>query len=567
MPPARTLPYPVRKSRRLLIAAFIAVVTISLLALLKKQLAPAARPGELSVLIVVDQLTPDDLAALWPAFGPGGFKRLAAEGAQFTAARQDHAITLTCPGHAALLTGGYGALNGIVGNDWFDRAGRATGRCGGAGQPSCSVLCTDSPQTHRLAQGGMLRVDTIADAYLRAPEGGRALFISLKARSALIAARDGRTLPVWFAANKFITLSPETPSATAVSSRALPVITLTGADGDWLPLANDAPPAAADADAAPWERPPAGWTKSFPHHIPALNSPAFGVLFSESPFAATAETALALALIKRERYGLRGGRDFVLLSYSGYDLLAHDYGHHSREARDFLLRLDRELAALLSALQAQASPGKLRVILSSDHGAAEIPERRAARLGGGARAGRLNEADLVTVAENSLIAAFGPAPAGMKDAKYVDAFRPPHLYLNTPLLGARLSPAMEIAQAALLRLDHVAAVLTGDGVCALDDARAKLFCRDDDGERSGHLLVVPQENYFFGESATTHGTPWDYDRRVPLFIWPARAGEAKGDIAAPVSAACAAGTFARDAKISWPAPRAADCFSAAALAK
>ena len=55
-----------------------------------------------------------------PFFGRSGFNLFLQRGASFAEARYEHATTSTCPGHAVILTGSYGTVNGIIGNDWYD---------------------------------------------------------------------------------------------------------------------------------------------------------------------------------------------------------------------------------------------------------------------------------------------------------------------------------------------------------------------------------------------------------------------------------------------------------------
>ena len=105
VPSPRRLP-PV--SALALLAAFAAV-------------APAAEPPRLAVVIVIDQFRGDYLARFGPHFGEGGFRRLLANGVNFTNCHYRHAITLTAPGHATVLTGTTPDAHGVTANDWLDR--------------------------------------------------------------------------------------------------------------------------------------------------------------------------------------------------------------------------------------------------------------------------------------------------------------------------------------------------------------------------------------------------------------------------------------------------------------
>ena len=75
----------------------------------------------LVVGIVIDQFRYDYLARFEDLFGEGGFRRLLRDGAVFTKANYSYSPTVTAAGHATFMTGSIPALDGIVGNEWFDR--------------------------------------------------------------------------------------------------------------------------------------------------------------------------------------------------------------------------------------------------------------------------------------------------------------------------------------------------------------------------------------------------------------------------------------------------------------
>src|SRR5262245_48802843 len=75
----------------------------------------------LVVEIVIDQFPFEYLVRFQSQFGEGGFKRLMNDGAVFTNANYIHTPTYTACGHATFMTGATPAMNGIVGNEWYDR--------------------------------------------------------------------------------------------------------------------------------------------------------------------------------------------------------------------------------------------------------------------------------------------------------------------------------------------------------------------------------------------------------------------------------------------------------------
>ena len=80
-------------------------------------------------MIVIDQFRGDYLARFGPHFSEGGFRRLLANGVNFTNCHYRHAITLTAPGHATVLTGTTPDVHGITANDWLDRGTWETRNC------------------------------------------------------------------------------------------------------------------------------------------------------------------------------------------------------------------------------------------------------------------------------------------------------------------------------------------------------------------------------------------------------------------------------------------------------
>jgi hypothetical protein len=83
---------------------------------------PVRLPVRLVVGIVIDQFRYDYLTRFQDQFGEGGFKRLLDGGAVFTNANYIHTPTYTACGHATFMSGATPSMNGIIGNEWYDRA-------------------------------------------------------------------------------------------------------------------------------------------------------------------------------------------------------------------------------------------------------------------------------------------------------------------------------------------------------------------------------------------------------------------------------------------------------------
>src|SRR5258708_13631130 len=95
-------------------------VLILVFACLVQAAIAAGNSPKLVVVIVVDGLPQDQVLKYRDQYGPGGFSLLLQKGAWFGNAHHAHAVTLTAPGHTAVLTGAYPYQSGIIANEWID---------------------------------------------------------------------------------------------------------------------------------------------------------------------------------------------------------------------------------------------------------------------------------------------------------------------------------------------------------------------------------------------------------------------------------------------------------------
>ena len=91
-----------------------------IIALLLAVAAQAAPKPKLVVAIIVDQFRYDYMTRFDGDYHEG-LRKLHDSGAFFTDGHEAHFPTVTAVGHAAFLTGSIPAIDGIVGNEWFDR--------------------------------------------------------------------------------------------------------------------------------------------------------------------------------------------------------------------------------------------------------------------------------------------------------------------------------------------------------------------------------------------------------------------------------------------------------------
>jgi arylsulfatase A-like enzyme len=195
------------------------------------------------------------------------------------------------------------------------------------------------------------------------------------------------------------------------------------------------------------------------------------------------------------------------------------------------LRLDAALGVFLDKLS--TIPGGVIVTLTADHGGSDFPERTSVE--GYPAAGRVDRA-LMPRVNDALKARFNltadPLQVGGSGLMVADA---EHRSLPDPLRTQVAEAAVELLRA----LPDVAFAETRDRLLAepLPDSRQPEMMSLRErmrlstvAERSPDIQFAFAQNVTaggrVGSTLAGHGTPWEYDRRVPiLFWWPGATGE------------------------------------------
>jgi arylsulfatase A-like enzyme len=503
---------------RLLLATSMAaaMVVVSGCSTTKPQAEPTARktspaPGppsqatvapRLVVLIVIDQLGSWVLDQQLPLLPSGSAIRRAYEDGASHIAEFPYASTQTAPGHASLTTGVSPAVHGIVANAVYfpERGWRKTvddGKHAVLGNPDRFVSPTQ------------LRAETVGDV-LHRESGGKARIvgISIKGRSAVLPVGKKADIAVFYDA----VARAMTTSTYYAPKRRLP---------DWLrdfrranpvePLLQTWEPADPTAlekylgpDASPGEMYP-----TFPHD--PRNAPDPWYAFAGTPESSEYLMAAAYAVVKAEQMGIDDVPDFLVLGVSGTDIVGHVWGARSWEYADNLRRMDRALTHFVRLLETR---GPVAFVLTADHGVAELPERARAE---GRAGGRLSGAALTSTAEQAADAALG-------EGDWIAGYVPP-LFTYTDTGKARHKDLTRALRKAMPGIEGVKAVYDARNPAKLRSSNSKLqrlvgASLPDDPP--GDLYLVTEPGWFDAlseEGGTNHGTPWDYDRRVPVLMW------------------------------------------------
>lgn len=489
----------------------------------KPQPTRLARP-KLVVLCSIDQLASWVFEDARQHFAQdGGFRRLLDEGVWFSECAFQHACTETGPGHATIGTGAPAVRHGIVKNEWYDRDTKAKAYC--AGDPKGSPL--DAFPEGKGRGPARLLVPTIGDLLDQADARAKVVAVAHKDRSAILMAGARADAVVWFenATGRFVTnarwgaLPP--PWLLDFNAQDLPKQWF---GWKWERFAPD-PAYAGLVDDRPFEAPHLTTkSRTLPAEVRgggAVPGVAFHTESYVSPLGNELVLECAVAALRGEQLGKDEHADLFCVAFSALDTVGHYFGPDSVEARDVLLRIDRQLATLLDALDREVGVGAYAFVLTADHGVGLPPESALAQGLGGGRS--LIHTQCKAAAEQALRAEFGGdaaspyvAHAGeyslVLDRARVDAMR-----------GDRTSEqafarACEVAAAACAKAKGVRrgyARHEVDGRVADEDPTIAALANAAH-ERAGDVLIVVEPYWLEPSLPASHGTPHDYDRRVPL---------------------------------------------------
>lgn len=493
----------------------------------------AVRPrANVLVTIVVDQMAAWIASERWPLLPQeGGFARLRREGTWVKELRYAHAATDTAPGHASLYTGVVPRGSGIFGNEVIDA--KSEDRVSILRDTSTKLVTKDGPIEATGSSSAALLAPVVADAFRNTHPDALILSISLKDRGAIAGAGTRPTAAIWYDRSEGGRFVTSTAFANALPSwvpRESPVksdATWTLLDEAWVKSH------AATPDTQAGEGDLGGMGTTFPHSLKGLEAPSNA--FRATPFADDALLAMGLAALDAEHAAEHP--TLLALSLSANDYVGHTFGPDSWEAWDELRRLDASLARFFAALDTRFGAEGWSAMLSADHGVTTMPEAAAvaaARPWCGANtpdhwqrpcgaAGRLMPDELTKELRAAAKTAVG---AGT----WVRGVADPYVFLTPDVEGlgdakrAKLVAALTKALAAHPEVDRVIDTRSLPPSCAeekVDDTSIDpLVCRSYAGG-AGALYVLSKAGSFFDPSVvagkgTSHGTPYLFDRAVPL---------------------------------------------------
>jgi predicted AlkP superfamily pyrophosphatase or phosphodiesterase len=466
---------------------------------------PAAKP-RLVLALSVDQFSAD-LFAQYRQHFTGGFARLM-KGAVFPQGFQSHAATETCPGHSTLLTGVHPSRSGIIANNWYDaKVGREVYCAEDERDPTSSA-------SKPVVSAWHLKSPTLGDLMKQADPTALNVAVSAKDRAAVMMSGHQADAAYWWLGQGFTTFKGRAPMSSVPAQNAATAKVI-----------------AAGAPALPVP----GWCQAFDRATPikdfTIGTHRFPLAagdyrsFNRTPRVDAATGELALRLVDEMGLGKDAVTDVLSVSFSATDYVGHQYGTEGVEMCIQLAQLDATLGKLLDALDQRGID--YVAVLSADHGGTDAPER--AKLAGNAEAQR---ADLALTAEalSTAISQETGVTAASGQILY-GAGASGDIWLAQGLSDRQRKKVIGALMGRLAAHPQIAAVYEAKAFARMpvpagnpqDWTMVQRVRASFDPERSGEVLMMTKRGVVPGDPSpsytATHGSPWDYDRRVPMLFW------------------------------------------------
>jgi len=493
------------------VKAFIAAALFATAAPLAAQTAqpataaPAKPAPKLIVAISVDQFSAD-LFQQYRQHYTGGLARLL-NGVVFPNGYQAHAATETCPGHSTILTGMRPAHTGIVANNWVDQS---------VGLDDKIIYCAED----ETVAGSTHEKYTVTDKHLKVPTLGE-MMKTADPRTRVVSVAGKDRAAVMMGGHKVDELWWwDGKTYASYAGRAVPPVVQRTRDAVAALVAQ--PQAAL---------PLPGWCKALDLPITVAGKVygqgrferAAGDLkaFRASPASDAAVFAMAAGLVQDMKLGTGPQTDIISVGASATDYIGHSLGTQGTEMCIQMDELDRSIGGFLDVLDSTGVD--YEVVLTADHGAHDMTERQQQRA-------MPMEEHVAPTAQTKQVAAAIAADLKLKGPVLLSAEG--DIYVDRDLPAPTRAKVLAEATRRYAAMPQVAAAFTRDRIAAqampttppeswtlLERARASF-----DPTRSGDLLILLKPRVTTIENPAvgyveTHGSPWDYDRRVPILFW------------------------------------------------
>lgn len=472
---------------------------------------------KLVVGIVVDQMRYDYLTRFYERYGKDGLRRLMDEGFSADNNHYNYMPTYTGPGHASVYTGTTPRNHGIISNSWYDKFTQKDVYC--VDDASYEPVGTESGSGRKSPM--QLKTTTITDQNrLHTQMRGKTIGIAIKDRGSILPAGHTANGAYWFQGGDeghWITSSfymDELPKWVEKFNKKDPAKQYMK---EWDTFYDIDTYVESGPDENDFEGGFRGKDKAtFPYDLKKLGKEngGYGIL-SSTPYGNSLTADFAIEAIDAEELGQDEFTDILAVSFSSTDYVGHNFGVNSIEVEDTYIRLDKEIARLLKALDDKVGKDNYTVFLTADHGAINNPAYLKSRRipAGSFGMGKVDDS------------LYGYLKNKYGDIKLIENISNYQVFFDYSVLAEndinREDLQKDIAHF-LLQIPNIDKVYTREQLTAgeFNYGEISLVQKGFNQKRSGDVFIVIDPGYAgIGRTGSTHGSPASYDTHVPLLFY------------------------------------------------
>lgn len=475
---------------------------------------PPNKP-KLVVGIVVEQMRQDYLLRFWNKFSNNGFKKLANNGTYFQNAQLNYSLTQTTSGFATIATGSEPSAHGIISDFWFNpltsnrEDAIINGRYRVVG--SKTELPSYSPRN-------LFSTAFSDEAKLFYKGNTKVVSLGLDSRGAIISGGFAADAAFWFdtKTGKWITNTyylNELPNWVKEFNKRESVSRFL--ERKWTTMLEPEEYYMVLPDSNIYEFGIYGTYKTFPYNYAEIRKQVRDFeLMKMIPEGNTLTTDFAIATLFNENLGANDNTDFLFINYSVTENIGNLYGPQSVELMDIYLRLDQDIAHLISVLEDKIGKNNFILYLTSNCGMSEVPQYL---IDNKMPAGYFRHHYIKALLESYLRAIYG-------EGKWILEFGNNQIFLNRTLI--------EDSQISLSEFQNSVAnfIINSGGIAyaiTADNMRNKVFLKgipakmqnSFNPKRSGDVIISLNPGWIEDmTNVAAHNSGYSYDTHVPL-IW------------------------------------------------
>ena len=466
--------------------------------------APAAKP-KLVVGVMVDQMRWDYLYRFQHRYGQNGLKRILREGFSCENAQISYAQTVTAAGHASVYTGSVPAINGIMGNEWYDRSLKRDVYCV---EDEAVKIVGGSGKGEPMSPKNLMTTTITDELELATNFSSKVIGVAIKDRGSILPAGHAADAAYWYepSSGNFVSstwyMKDLSSWANAFNKRKIVDSLYTRPWNLSYPLETY-----TQSDVAN----PLYVNNPFPRSLASNIGKSYGAI-SSTPWGNTLTLEFSKAAVEAESMGMDSITDFLAISLSSPDYIGHSFGPNAVEIEDNYIKLDKEFELFFNYLDKKVGKGNYLFFLTADHAVAHVPAFL-----------QQHQMPAKTMRSSKKAEEATMKKFGLK--KLVEASANYQLYLNRKAIdsaGLDFGVVKSYFITELNREEDVLLAFDNESISSanLPAEFKEMFVKGFNYKLAGDIQVVYKPGYFFSNSntGTTHGSMYPYDSHIPL-LW------------------------------------------------